>query len=188
MKGDANVAYICSRYYRAPELIFGATEYTNAVDIWSIGCVIGELVANEPLFPGESSVDQIVEIIKILGTPSSLQIKKMNPEYKEYKFPIIKSFTWSQIFKNKKNCPKEFIDLLSGLLNYDPNKRTKPLDALLHPFFDDLREPDTKLPDGTHLPEIIYQFSKEEISQDHKLQINKLIPEWYKNKMNRGNI
>lgn len=44
VKGEKNVAYICSRYYRAPELIFGATEYTSAVDVWSAGCVIGELL------------------------------------------------------------------------------------------------------------------------------------------------
>lgn len=70
IKGEPNVSYICSRYYRAPELIFGATEYTNAIDVWSMGCVIAEMVLGEPLFPGESAVDQLVEIIKILGTPT----------------------------------------------------------------------------------------------------------------------
>lgn len=70
IKGEPNVAYICSRYYRAPELIFGATEYFNSIDIWSIACVIAEMVLGEPLFPGESAVDQLVEIIKVLGTPT----------------------------------------------------------------------------------------------------------------------
>jgi serine/threonine protein kinase len=44
IQGEANVAYICSRYYRAPELIFGSTEYTFAIDVWSVGCVIAELL------------------------------------------------------------------------------------------------------------------------------------------------
>lgn len=44
LKGEVNVSYICSRYYRAPELIFGATEYNNAIDVWSVGCVIAELL------------------------------------------------------------------------------------------------------------------------------------------------
>jgi len=57
IKGEPNVAYICSRYYRAPELIFGATEYSNAIDVWSMGCVIAEMILGEPLFPGESAVD-----------------------------------------------------------------------------------------------------------------------------------
>lgn len=69
VKGEKNVSYISSRYYRAPELIFGATEYTSAIDMWSAGCVFAELLLGNPLFAGESGVDQLVEIIKILGTP-----------------------------------------------------------------------------------------------------------------------
>lgn len=57
IKGEPNVSYICSRYYRAPELIFGAVEYTVAIDVWSMGCVLAELILLEPLFPGESAVD-----------------------------------------------------------------------------------------------------------------------------------
>ena len=57
IKGEVNVSYICSRYYRAPELIFGATEYNNPIDVWSVGCVIAELLLGQPLFPGESGVD-----------------------------------------------------------------------------------------------------------------------------------
>lgn len=71
VKGEANISYICSRYYRAPELMFAATEYTNSIDVWSVGCVIAEMVLGEPVFPGESSVDQLIEIIKVLGTPSA---------------------------------------------------------------------------------------------------------------------
>lgn len=49
VKGEPNVSYICSRYYRAPELIFGATEYTTAIDIWSTGCVMAELLLGQVL-------------------------------------------------------------------------------------------------------------------------------------------
>lgn len=57
VRGEINVSYICSRYYRAPELIFGATEYTNAIDVWSVGCVMAEMLLGQPLFPGDSGVD-----------------------------------------------------------------------------------------------------------------------------------
>lgn len=70
IKGEPNVSYICSRYYRAPELIFGCTDYNNIIDMWSVGCVIAELLLGQPIFPGESGVDQLVEIIKVLGTPT----------------------------------------------------------------------------------------------------------------------
>ena len=73
MKGEPNISYICSRYYRAPELIFGATDYTAAIDMWSVGCVMAELLLGQPLFPGESGVDQLVEIIKVRSAGLCLQ-------------------------------------------------------------------------------------------------------------------
>ncbi|KAE8815302.1 shaggy-related protein kinase kappa-like [Hordeum vulgare] len=77
VKGEPNISYICSRYYRAPELIFGATEYTTAIDLWSTGCVMAELLLGQPIFPGESGVDQLVEIIK---AASPLQVKFVDGE------------------------------------------------------------------------------------------------------------
>lgn len=65
IKGEPNVSYICSRYYRAPELIFGATNYTNSIDVWSAGTVLAEMLLGHPIFPGDSGVDQLVEIIKV---------------------------------------------------------------------------------------------------------------------------
>ncbi|RYQ89788.1 hypothetical protein Ahy_B09g096250 isoform G [Arachis hypogaea] len=97
VKGEPNISYICSRYYRAPELIFGATEYTTAIDVWSVGCVLAELLLGQPLFPGESGVDQLVEIIKVLGTPTREEIKCMNPNYTEFKFPQIKAHPWHKV-------------------------------------------------------------------------------------------
>ncbi|OAY73544.1 Glycogen synthase kinase- MsK-3 [Ananas comosus] len=121
VKGEPNIAYICSRYYRAPELIFGATEYTTGIDIWSAGCVFAELLLGQPLFPGESGVDQLVEIIKVLGTPTREEIKCMNPNYTEFKFPQIKAHPWHKIFG--KRMPPEAVDLVSRFLQYSPNLR-----------------------------------------------------------------
>jgi serine/threonine protein kinase len=183
VKTESNVSYICSRYYRAPELIFGATDYTTAIDVWSTGCVIAELVLGTPIFPGDSAVDQIVEIIKILGTPNKNQIIAMNPNYTEYKFPIIKTYPWDKVFKNK-NLPEEFFDLINGLLCYDPKIRLNPVDALCHPFFDELREKNTILPNGGCLPDL-FNFNQEELSSDPK--ILSIIPSWYKGKINQSN-
>lgn len=60
------------------------------IDVWSTGCVMAELMLGQPLFPGESGIDQLVEIIKVLGTPTREQIRTMNPNYMEHKFPQIK--------------------------------------------------------------------------------------------------
>ncbi|KAH9637626.1 hypothetical protein HF086_007340 [Spodoptera exigua] len=97
VRGEPNVSYICSRYYRAPELIFGAIDYTTKIDVWSAGCVVAELLLGQPIFPGDSGVDQLVEIIKVLGTPTREQIREMNPNYTEFKFPQIKSHPWAKV-------------------------------------------------------------------------------------------
>ena len=153
--GEPNVSYICSRYYRAPELIFGATNYTTNIgessialvildspqqrardarsdsvlylkhplttDIWSTGCVMAELMLGQPLFPGESGIDQLVEIIKVLGTPTREQIKTMNPNYMEHKFPQIKPHPFTKVFRPR--TAADAIALISKLLEYTPTAR-----------------------------------------------------------------
>jgi len=176
--GEPNVSYICSRYYRAPELIFGATDYDTAIDVWSVGCVIAEMMLGEPLFPGESGIDQLVEIIKILGTPTIEQVMSMNPNCQDFKFPQIKAHPWNKVFKNKPDPLA--IDLVSKLLVYNPKERLKPLEALLHPFFNDLRNQHFKIP-GCQLPDL-FNFSLEELSTGPQLAAQ-LVPVWYKSKM-----
>ena len=67
------------------------------VDVWSAGCVLAELLLGQPIFPGDSGVDQLVEIIKVLGTPTREQIREMNPNYSEFKFPQIKAHPWTKV-------------------------------------------------------------------------------------------
>mmetsp|Transcript_32798 Transcript_32798/g.57103 ORF Transcript_32798/g.57103 Transcript_32798/m.57103 type:complete len:373 (+) Transcript_32798:5558-6676(+) len=141
--GESNVSYICSRYYRAPELIFGATDYTTAIDLWSAGCVIAEFYLGRPLFPGESGVDQLVEIIKLLGTPNREQLGRMNPNYSQYKFPHIKS---TPLHKVLKNTPPDALDLIRRLCSYEPDLRPSAFEALAHPYFNDLRNSEDVVP------------------------------------------
>ncbi|CDJ38884.1 CMGC kinase, GSK family TgPK3, putative [Eimeria tenella] len=158
--GEQSVAYICSRFYRAPELMLGANEYTTAIDIWSLGCVLGELLLGRPLFAGETSVDQLVKIIQILGTPTQGQMSAMNPNYDEFKFPDVEARDWHSVFAAHQcanDGDKSFeqaVDLMSKLLRYEPNQRLQPLEALAHEFFDELRNPKTTLPGGGALPEL----------------------------------
>uniref|UniRef100_A0A8C2XDU4 [tau protein] kinase n=1 Tax=Cyclopterus lumpus TaxID=8103 RepID=A0A8C2XDU4_CYCLU len=172
VRGEPNVSYICSRYYRAPELIFGATDYTANIDIWSAGCVLAELLLGQPIFPGDSGVDQLVEIIKVLGTPTREQIREMNPNYTEFKFPQIKAHPWTKVFKPR--TPPEAIALCSRLLEYTPASRFSPLEACSHAFFDELRQPNTRLPSGRELP-MLFNFSTTELSIQPQLN-STLIP------------
>jgi glycogen synthase kinase 3 beta len=181
-KGESNISYICSRYYRAPELIFNAIEYTNSIDIWSVCCVLCEMILGKPFFPGENSIDQLIEIIKILGTPNRNDIKNMNFNYKYYKFPLVKCFPLKFVFKEFLNVlGNDFIDLLQKIFVYDPNKRIKPIQALCHNFFDDLRKEGVV---EEQFRDLIFTFSKEEIDNDKdNIIINYLIPEWFQQKI-----
>lgn len=172
IKGEPNVSYICSRYYRAPELIFGAQDYTPNIDVWSSGCVLAELLLGQPIFPGDSGVDQLVEIIKVLGTPAREQIIEMNPNYTEFKFPQIKPHPWHKVFRAK--TPPEAINLASKLLEYTPSKRLHPLESCAHSFFDELRQEATRLPNGRSLP-LLFNFSEKELASKESL-VPKLLP------------
>lgn len=108
---------------------------------------MAELMLGQPLFPGESGIDQLVEIIKVLGTPTREQIRTMNPNYMEHKFPQIKPHPFSKVFRK---ASQEAIDLISALLEYTPTQRLSAIDAMIHPFFDELREAQTRFPDSRH--------------------------------------
>ena len=117
-------------------------------DVWSTGCVMAELMLGQPLFPGESGIDQLVEIIKVLGTPTRDQIRTMNPNYMEHKFPQIKPHPFNKVFRK---ADANAIELISCLLEYTPTERLSAIDAMVHPFFDELRDPATRFPDSRHL-------------------------------------
>lgn len=159
-RDEPNISYICSRYYRAPELIFGATDYLPAIDVWSTGCVMAELMLGQPLFPGESGVDQLVEIIKVLGTPTKSEIMAMNPNYTEFKFPPIKSMLWAKVFRQR-TTPDGAIDLVAKMLQYSPSTRIGPMEALAHHYFDELRQPSARLPNDKPLPPL-FNFTEHE--------------------------
>jgi glycogen synthase kinase 3 beta len=108
---------------------------------------MAELMLGQPLFPGESGIDQLVEIIKVLGTPTRDQIRTMNPNYMEHKFPQIKPHPFNKVFRKASH---EAIELISALLEYTPTQRLSAIDAMCQPFFDELREQGTKLPDSRH--------------------------------------
>lgn len=116
-----------------------------------------------PLFAGGTSIDQLVEIIRILGTPTIEQIEAMNKEYLEFKFPTVKAQPWSDVFSSRKeSLPQEAYDLISRFLQYDPEKRITPIEAMCHPFFDELLDPETKLPSGRKLPDL-FNFTELEL-------------------------
>ncbi|KAM9299646.1 cyclin-dependent kinase 11B [Gastrophryne carolinensis] len=126
---------VVTLWYRAPELLLGAKEYSTAIDMWSVGCIFGELLTQKPLFPGKSEIDQINKIFKDLGTPS----EKIWPGYNE--LPAVKKMTFTEYPYN--NLRKRFgallsdqgFDLMNKFLTYCPAKRINSEDGLKHEYF-----------------------------------------------------
>jgi len=132
-----------------------------AADVWSAGCVLAELLLGQPIFPGESGVDQLVEIIKILGTPTKDQISHMNPNYTDFKFPQIVACPWDKVFRNR-DPPVEARELCDMLLKYIPTERITLWDAMSHSFFDELRDEATTF-EGRPLPPL-FNFTDSEMA------------------------
>lgn len=162
------VLYICSRYYRAPELIVGCSLYTTKIDIWGLGCVIAEMFLGRPIFQGPLPELQLKEISKLLGPPPNLFFFKLNPQYRGSMnstklFDCSVEERFQQIFSN---LPPDAIDLLMKILVYDPDFRILPRRVLVHPFFHELKRKDFQVhPRGSSeaISLNLFNFSKYEL-------------------------
>eukprot|EP01017_Pseudomicrothorax_dubius_P037585 TRINITY_DN5528_c0_g1_i2.p1 TRINITY_DN5528_c0_g1~~TRINITY_DN5528_c0_g1_i2.p1 ORF type:complete len:262 (+),score=32.69 TRINITY_DN5528_c0_g1_i2:322-1107(+) len=146
-RNEESIAYICSRYYRAPELFLGCTRYSDSIDIWSVGCVVAEMLIGTPLFSGETITDQLVEIIRILGVPTPEELKICNPLYEDFKFPNVSALGLKKVFDD--SIDQSAIEFLSSILIWNHHKRPKALDLLGNKFFDELRDKNFSLGPAT---------------------------------------
>ena len=126
-------------WYRPPEILLGAKLYSVPVDLWSIGCVIGEMATGAPLFAGDSEIDTIFKIFQKLGTPSE-QVWPGVSELPDYKasFPKWPPRGWAQIRNTKQQVGTDGIDLLENLMCYAPTRRLSACRALQHTYFRDV--------------------------------------------------
>ncbi|KAI0335378.1 Pkinase-domain-containing protein [Cubamyces sp. BRFM 1775] len=125
---------VVTLWYRAPEILLGATTYSTAVDMWSVGCIFAELLLNEPLFQAKGEIEMISMIYKLLGPPTS----QTWPDYNS--LPLAKSITLPaphppQLRQKFPYITNAGLDLMSRLLTYDPDTRISAEEALKHPYF-----------------------------------------------------
>eukprot|EP01084_Bolivina_argentea_P197217 338003_1 len=138
--------YVCSRYYRAPELLLEASKYSYSVDMWSFGCILCEMYLGQIMFDGNNTKNQVNEIIKILGIPNRYDLREMNDKYEYNK--LLNKFecqcdnarNWRFVFVGIDDVSQYVIDLIDKILIYVPNDRLIPIDAMKHEYFNRLCE------------------------------------------------
>lgn len=126
--------YVATRWYRAPEVILSWKEYGKAIDLWSAGCVIAELLSRRPLFPGKNYLHQVDVICALTGTPTEEELSNIpNEQAANYvrKLGVRPRVPLRKVFPK---APAMLVDLLSRLLVFDPLKRLTAKQSLDHPF------------------------------------------------------
>ncbi|CDZ97124.1 cog complex component [Phaffia rhodozyma] len=132
--GSPLTEYVATRWYRAPEIMLSYRRYTTAIDVWSIGCILAELLSGKPIFKGKDYVDQLNLILSVLGTPDDETLNRVGSE-KACKYirslPIVPAVPLMKLFPH---AEPDAVDMLSKLLVFDPARRMHVTEALSHPY------------------------------------------------------
>ncbi|KAL6945094.1 Cyclin-dependent kinase catalytic subunit [Hanseniaspora vineae] len=124
---------VVTLWYRSPEILLGGKQYSTGVDIWSMGCIFAEMCNRKPIFSGDSEIDQIFKIFRILGTPNDSVWPDVVylPDFK----PTFPKWRKQDLINVVKYLDNNGLDLLQQMLIYDPINRISAKRALQHPYF-----------------------------------------------------
>ncbi|KAI1714600.1 protein kinase domain-containing protein [Ditylenchus destructor] len=133
--------YVATRWYRAPEIMLNWMHYTQTVDIWSVGCIMAELITGKTIFPGSDHIDQLTRIMNVCGTPSEEFLSKISSEEaRNYirNMPRVHRKDFRQYFPE---ATTEAVDFLEKTLNLDPDYRPTAAQAMEHVYFKQYHDP-----------------------------------------------
>ncbi|KAK8377391.1 hypothetical protein O3P69_013787 [Scylla paramamosain] len=133
--------YVATRWYRAPEIMLNWMHYNQTVDIWSVGCIMAELLTGRTLFPGADHIDQLNKIMKLVGTPRQDLVDKLSSdEARNYirSLPHMRKKDFRQVFRGANPLA---VDLLEKMLELDSERRITAVQALAHPYLAQYADP-----------------------------------------------
>ncbi|KAG5561004.1 hypothetical protein RHGRI_004131 [Rhododendron griersonianum] len=136
---DFMTEYVVTRWYRAPELLLNSSDYTAAIDVWSVGCVFMELMDRKPLFPGRDHVHQLRLLMELIGTPSETEVEFLNENAKRY-LKQLQPYRRQSFTEKFPQVNPAAIDLIEKMLTFDPRQRITVEGALAHPYLTSLHD------------------------------------------------
>ncbi|XP_067420434.1 mitogen-activated protein kinase 11 isoform X4 [Emydura macquarii macquarii] len=139
---DEMTGYVATRWYRAPEIMLNWMHYNQTVDIWSVGCIMAELLKGKALFPGNDYIDQLKRIMEVVGTPSSELLKKISSEHARKYIESLPHMPQQDLKAVFRGANPLAVDLLEKMLILDSDKRITASEALAHAYFVQYHDPD----------------------------------------------
>ncbi|XP_043275381.1 mitogen-activated protein kinase 15 [Venturia canescens] len=130
--------YVATRWYRAPEILIASKRYTKGIDMWSLGCILGEMLLEKPLFPGSSTINQVERIMATLPPPTPEDVASIGAGYGLNlleKRPSVPRRTLRELLPP--NIPHSALNLINTLIVFNPNNRLTAVQALEHPYVAD---------------------------------------------------
>ncbi|XP_042198020.1 cyclin-dependent kinase 18 isoform X2 [Callorhinchus milii] len=145
---------VVTLWYRPPDVLVGSTEYSTQIDMWGVGCILYEMAAGRPLFPGSTVKEELHLIFRLLGTPTEDTWSGItfNEEFKANSFPYYRP---QAIINHAPRLDADGLDLFTNLLLYEAKQRISAEAALLHPYFMSLGEGIHVLPDNVIRCEVV---------------------------------
>eukprot|EP01028_Stygiella_incarcerata_P011218 TRINITY_DN623_c0_g2_i3.p1 TRINITY_DN623_c0_g2~~TRINITY_DN623_c0_g2_i3.p1 ORF type:complete len:392 (-),score=87.35 TRINITY_DN623_c0_g2_i3:541-1716(-) len=133
--------YVATRWYRAPEILLGSTRYTKGVDMWSVGCILGEIILGKPLFPGSSTMNQLDRIMRVTGRPSASDLDAIRSPFATSMIESIPTAPATDLAKMFPTAGADALDLIGKLLVFNPDGRLTADEALAHPYVSMFHDP-----------------------------------------------
>lgn len=134
--------YVATRWYRAPEILLGSTKYSKAVDMWSLGCILGEMLAGRPIFPGTSTLNQLDRIMELTGRPSQEDIESIQSSLAATMLESLPPSRTKSFHDFFPSAGDDALDLVRNLLQFNPNKRYTIEQTLRHPYVAQFHNPE----------------------------------------------
>jgi mitogen-activated protein kinase 15 len=140
--------YVATRWYRAPEMLMGSSKYAKPIDMWSVGCILYELITAKPLFPGKSTKHMFGLVLEVTGLPDKAEYEEIKKKYElMIEYHMFDKFQRKSIKQLVGIYTKDLatLDFLSKLLTFNPDKRMTVEEALSHPFMADFHNPNEEI-------------------------------------------